>query len=109
MRESPFGFHYSWQDLQPVRPLFVTVLLAQMIGAGICLLIAPLPQWFDNLWMGGALCTFPGYLIGLPIQIRIRRRSVEENKVMVRRMGYIAFALTVAAIVLPRVELIHAL
>ena len=109
MRESPFGFQYSWQDIQPVRALFVTVLVAQVIGAGGFLWIAPLPEWFDNLWVGGALCTFPGYLAGLPLQLRIRPKSIEENKVLVRRMGFVAFALTAAAIVFPRIGLIHAL
>ena len=109
MRESPFGFQYSWKDLQPVRPLFLTLLAAQIIGSVICLLLAPLPQLLDNLWMGGALCTFPGYLLGLLVQLRIRPGSIEENKVMVQRMGLITFALTIAAIVLPRVGLIHAL
>ncbi|MCP4374300.1 MAG: hypothetical protein GY797_40295 [Deltaproteobacteria bacterium] len=80
MKESPFGFQYSWQDIQPVRALFVTVLVAQAIGAGICLWISPLPSWFDNLWMGGALGTFPGYLAGLPIQMRIRPGRIEETE-----------------------------
>ena len=109
MRESPFGFEYSWQDMQCIRTLTVTVIVAQLIGAGIGLWISPAPKWFDNLWMGVALFTFPGYLVGWPIQMRISPGSIVGNKVLVKRMGLITFALTVAAIVFPRVGLMHAL
>ena len=30
MKESQSGLEYSWEDLQPVRPLFVTILAVQV-------------------------------------------------------------------------------
>ena len=109
MKESPLGFSYSWQDIKPVRGLFVVTLVAQLVGAGVCLWIAPQERWFDNLWLGAALCTFPGYLVGIPIQGRMKPKCIEENIIIVKRMGLVAFALTIAAIVFPRIGLIHAL
>ena len=101
MRESPFGFSYSWDDLQPVRPLCVTVLVAQFLGAVVGLAVGYFPGWFENLWIGGAVATFPGFLLGLPIQRRARPEAIEENQVMVRRMGLVAVILTVAGATMP--------
>ena len=101
MKESLFGFEYSWEDLQPVRPLFVTVLIAQVTGAALGLWIAMFPSWFENLWAGGALVTFPGFLLGLPIQMYLRPGRISENLVMVFRMGLVALVLSGAVFVFP--------
>jgi hypothetical protein len=60
MKESPFGFEYSWEDLQPIRPLVVTSLVVQSLGAALGLWFALLPSQFMNIWTGGAWATFPG-------------------------------------------------
>jgi ABC-type dipeptide/oligopeptide/nickel transport system permease subunit len=101
MRESPFGFEYSWEDLRPVRPLFVTVLVAQFLGAVVGLAVGYFPGWFENIWIGGAIATFPGFLVGLPIQMRARAEAINENRVMVRRIGLVALILTVVGITMP--------
>jgi len=101
MKESPFGFEYSWDDLQPVRPLFVTVLVIQVVGALIGLSIGYFPGWFENLWIGGAIATFPGFLVGMPIQTHLRPAAIAENRVMVRRMGLVALLLTLAGFTMP--------
>ena len=102
MKESPFGFQYSWQDLQPVRPLFVITLAAQLIGAAIGFHLDTYTEWFDNVWTGAALATFPGYLFGLGVQYRINAKRISENKIMVRRMGLVALLLSVTAIFVPK-------
>ena len=101
MKESQFGFSYSWSDLQPVRALVVTVGAAQVLGAIIGLAVPRFPDWFESLWFGAAVATFPAFLIGLAIQVRIKPGSLSENKVMVRRLGLIAVFLTVIAFAMP--------
>ena len=32
MAQPDYDFEYSWEDLEPVRPLFVTVLVVQTLG-----------------------------------------------------------------------------
>jgi len=108
MRENQFGFEYSWSDLQPVRALAITMLIAQLVGALSGLWIARFPAWFDNLWAGGAIATFPGYAIGLLIQRNFKPGSLTENVVMVRRIGLVAGFLTVAGIVFPPLAGVHA-
>jgi hypothetical protein len=102
MRESPFGFEYSWSDLQPVRALATTVFAAQVVGAVLGLLFASHSSWFLKLWFGGALATFPSFLLGLLIQARIKPGSISENGVMVRRLGLIAFLLSIIAVFMPQ-------
>jgi hypothetical protein len=105
MRESQLGFQYSWADLQPVRALAITVLVAQLAGALLGFFFAAQSSWFMRLWLGGALATFPAFLVGLAIQSRIRPGSIGENRVLVRRLGLIAFLLSVVAAFMPMLEL----
>jgi len=101
MRESQFGFEYTWADLQPVRPLAVATFVAQVIGAAIGLAVSAYPSWFANLWAGGALATFPGFLLGLLLQYLLNAERIREHRVMVRRMGIIALVLTLSVFVTP--------
>ena len=97
MKESQFGFEYSWADLQPIRALFVTVLVAQIIGAAAGLFLSDSESWFLRLWFGGAVATFPAFVLGLVVQTRARPGSISENRVIVRRLGLIALLLSIAA------------
>jgi hypothetical protein len=101
MKESPFGFEYTWADLQPVKALAITVFFSQVAGAIIGLSLHRFPQWFESLWFGGAVATFPAFLVGLAIQSKVKPGSLTQNKVMVRRLGLIAALLTVFAFAMP--------
>ena len=101
MKESLFGFEYSGEDLKPVYPLYYTTLVFQMVGAALSLWLAVLPSKLVQVWAGGALATFPGFLLGLAVQAYLRPGSIGENRVMVRRMGLIALVLSLSVFVLP--------
>ena len=101
MKESQFGFEYSWEDLQPIRPLAVTVFAAQIVGALLGLWASVYPSWFANLWAGGALATLPSFLLGLLIQSQFNPASLTEHRVMVRRLGLIALVLSLSVFVMP--------
>jgi len=101
MKEYPLGFEYSWEDLQPIRPLYVTLLITMFLGSGLALWAAKSPSWFISFWTGGALASFPGFLLGLPIQIHLRPGSLGENRLMVWRLGAIALIFSVIALFVP--------
>jgi hypothetical protein len=101
VKESQLGFEYSWADLKPVRGLAVTVAIAQVSGALLGVVLASHGQWFLRLWFGGAIATFPAFLVGLVIQSRLRPGSIGENHVMVRRLGLIALLLSLVALFMP--------
>lgn len=82
MKESQFGFEYSWSDTKPIRILVVTMLIIQLSGAGTGLWISRYPSWFENLWAGTALATFPGFLLGLILQRYFRPGSIKQNGVI---------------------------
>jgi hypothetical protein len=97
MQESPFGFSYSWADLQPIRALVTTVVVAQVIGGLLGLFLLRHDSHFMQLWIGAAILTFPAFLVGLKIQTRIRPGSIAENWTMVKRCGLVALCLSVVA------------
>jgi peptidoglycan/LPS O-acetylase OafA/YrhL len=104
MRESPFGFQYSWADLKPIRPLATIVLIAQVFGALIGVIFASHSQFFWRLWFGGAITTFPAFIVGAFVQSHLKPGSISENKIMVRRLGLIAAILSLAALFMPELE-----
>jgi hypothetical protein len=101
MKESAFGLQYSWADLQPIRALAITVVVAQVAGAVAGLLFPQFPRWFESLWFGAAVATFPAFVVGALIQARLRPGSIGENQVMVRRLGLIALLLSAFAVAMP--------
>lgn len=101
MEESPFGFEYSWEDLQPVRALAITVLVAQFVGAGLGWAVAAYSEWFLNLWVGAAFATLPGYVVGLLIQHIADPEALGDNHVMVTRIGLVAAVLSLMGFFAP--------
>ncbi len=101
MRESQLGFEYTWADLQPIRALAITVFGTQIVGAGLGLFFAHHGDWFLRLWFGGAIATFPAFVVGATVQSRLRPGSLGENLVIVRRIGFIAGILSLVAVFMP--------
>ena len=101
MKENQSGFEYNWEEFQPVRALSVVIAVAQCIGVGVSLWVGHYPSWFENLWFGGALATFPGYLIGLALQRYRKPNSLIVSRALVRRMGLVSAVLSLAAFVVP--------
>lgn len=98
MKESAFGFQYTWDDLKPLRALVFAVLGTQVLGLVIGVAFPRFPSWFDSLWFGGAVATFPGFLIGLAVQSQLTPGRLAENRTMVRRFGLVAALVTAVAI-----------
>jgi hypothetical protein len=98
MRESQLGFEYSWADLKPIRVLAVTVIALQLVGAAVGLALPRFPGWFESLWFGAAITTFPAFLLGAFLQSRLTPGRISQHKVMVWRCGLIAAVLSAAAL-----------
>jgi hypothetical protein len=102
MKESQFGFEYSWSDMQAVRVLSRTVFTAQILGVILGFLFQRFPgEWFESVWFGAAVATFPAYLVGLVAQARCYPGSISANATMVRRLGLIALFLSTIAFAMP--------
>lgn len=97
MRDTQLGFHYSWSDLRPVRPLVLAVLLAELVGAAIGWSSLSAPSGFVRLWFGAALSALPGFALGLIAQWLSGRERFATHPVLIRRIGLIATLLTLAA------------
>jgi hypothetical protein len=102
MRDSGFKMSYSWDDLRPVHPLFVTSIVFQMLGAVAGLVLRAGSGWFESLWLGGALATFPGFVVGLPVRAYLRPGSIAQHRSIVVFLGAVALFLFVIALTFPR-------
>jgi hypothetical protein len=101
MNETKSGFEYNAGEFQPLRPLSLVIAAAQCVGVGVSLWVGHYPSWFENLWFGGALATFPGYLIGLAVQRHLHPNSLIVARALVRRMGLVSAIVSLAAFVVP--------
>jgi hypothetical protein len=101
MKENGSGFDQGVGQFLPLRALSVVIAVAQCFGAGVSLWVGHYPSWFENLWFGGALATFPGYLVGLAVQRHLNPNSLIVCRPLVRRMGLVSAVLTLAAFVVP--------
>jgi hypothetical protein len=101
MEENQFGFEYSWADLQPIRLLMLVVISFQVAGSVLGLWVAHYSEWFSNLWAGGAIATFPGFLVGFIAQRSKDPTTISSNKVMVRRLGLVALVLFLSVLIIP--------
>ncbi len=101
MAQSDYNFEYSWEDLKPVRPLSVCMLVAQVLGLLAGLLFGRDGGWVERAFVWGASATFPGYLLGLWVQTVMMPGSLGRNRVMVRRVGWLAAFFSVFALVFP--------
>lgn len=72
-----------------------------MIGAVVGLVFPKFPHWFESLWFGAAIATFPAFLFGLAVQAYLRPGSIRENRVMVQRFALIALLLSAFALAMP--------
>ena len=102
MSDSGFKLRYSWEDLRPVHPLVFTVLIAEVLGAIANLVSWGTSNWVEAVWFGGALATFPGFLVGLFLQSRARPGSISVHRPMVVFIGAITLLLFVAGLTFPR-------
>ena len=101
MARPGYDFEYSWSELKPVRPLSVCILVAQLLGAVAGLGFYDGQSWVDDVWTGGALASFPGFLVGLWVQAVMLPGSLERNRVLVRRVGWLAAFFSAFALVFP--------
>lgn len=101
MSQSDYDFEYSWEDLKPVRPLFVTLLVVQTLGLVAGVLFGHGGFWAERAFVWGAIGTFLGYLLGLWVQAVMLPGSLERNGVLVRRLGLLAVGFGIFGLLFP--------
>ncbi len=101
MSQSDYDFEYSWEDLKPVRPLFVTVLVVQTLGLVAGVLFGHGGIWAERAIVWGAIATFLGYLLGLWVQTVMLPGSLERNDVLVRRLGLVSVFFGIFGLLFP--------
>lgn len=90
MAQPDYDFEYSWEDLKPVRPLFVTVLVAQTLGIVAGVFFGHDGLWAERAFVWGGLATFFGYLLGLWVQAVTIPGSLARSHVLVQHLGLVS-------------------
>ncbi|QDU48443.1 hypothetical protein [Gimesia panareensis] len=92
-------------DLKSIWRIIAAVALCQLVGGAVCLAFSPHHFWFMNFWLGGAVGTLPGFVLGVVWQVKSAPSSREWIAVACF-LGLLAVALTGAAFgfVLPRMQ-----
>lgn len=90
MAQPDYDFEYSWEDLRPVRPLFVTILAVQALGMFAGVLFGHGGIWVERAFVWGSMATFAGYLLGLWVQAVTMPGSLGRNRVLVRHLGLVS-------------------
>lgn len=90
MAQADYDFEYSWEDLKPVRPLFVTILVVQTLGILAGVVFGHGGVWAERAFVWGSMATFIGYLLGLWVQAVTMPGSLERNRVLVRHLGLVS-------------------
>jgi hypothetical protein len=101
MIEESSGLEFNRGEFRPLRALSLVIAAAQCVGAGMSLWVGHYPGWFENLWFGGALATFPGYLIGLAVQRQVSPNSLVVCRTLIKRMALVSIVLSLSALVVP--------
>ena len=104
MAQPDYDFEYSWEDLKPVRPLFVTMLVAQGLGLLAGLLFGRDGGWVERAFVWGSLATFFGYLLGLWVQTVTMPGSLGRNREMVRHLGIGSSIFGIFALIFPYLD-----
>jgi hypothetical protein len=76
----------------------------EALGAASGLKAGAFPHWSCDLSFGAALAVFPGFLVGLWVQLLLDPDRLREHRVMVRRIGLLALLFFVAALCLPHLD-----
>lgn len=96
----------TWADVGRAWRVLVGMLVIQLFGGLIGMLVHPFHDAWDNEWLGGALATPVGFLVGLWWQLsrQERRRTTSFSAVVF--LGALAFALGASASfwTLPRLQ-----
>lgn len=90
MAQPDYDFEYSWEDLKPVRLLFISILVMQSLGMVAGIFFGHGGVWVERAFVWGSMATFIGYLLGLWVQAVTRPGSLGHNRVLVRHLGLVS-------------------
>ena len=90
-----------WNLAKPIWRILLLALAIQLIGGAISLLNSPYGHPFLDFWYGGALSTFPGFLIGTIWHQYAAPSKISNHKFAFCFFGPICFCLLLAVIFFP--------
>ena len=90
----------QWQIIKPVWRILVIILIIQIVGGITAVSDNIYGHIVVDFWFGGAVSTFPGFLIGL-VWHKFSVKDLSKDSGVILFVGLICLILTIAAFVMP--------
>ena len=93
-------FKKQWEFIRPIWKILVVILIVQIIGGAIGKASNIYSDLFMSIWIGGAVSSFPGFLLGFVWQFNTDRASFKNRDTL-----YITLVIDVMALVMTAIAL----
>ncbi len=96
-----YSLKEQWEFVKPIWRVLLIALLAQLAGGLALIIIAKYEHVFLDFWFGGAISTFPGFILGLLWQVSSSNETIKNNLLVIVFVGVLCFSLTLGAFFIP--------
>jgi len=97
--------HYTlkeqWEFVKPIWRIMLAVLLVQLVAGLTSIVIGRYEHPFLDFWFGGAVSTFPGFILGLLWQTYSSKETIKNNLLAIGFIGSLCLIVTSAAFFMP--------
>ena len=90
----------QWKMIKPIWRILLMVLIIQIVGGTSAATDDIYGHVVVDFWFGGAVSTFPGFLLGLIWQ-KISVKNFQKDFGVILFVGLISLILSIAAFVMP--------
>ena len=91
----------QWEFVKPVWRIMLVTLIAQLAGGVALIVIGKYGHPLVDFWFGGAVSTFPGFILGTVWHGYSAKEEIKNNLLAIGFIGILALMLTLAAFFVP--------
>jgi len=95
----------QWELIKPIWRILVATILIQLVGGLTGLIFGKYGHPFIDFWFGGAVLTFPGFIVGSLWYKSVSTESIKDNLFAFSFIGLICLSLTTFAFLIPLEEM----
>jgi F0F1-type ATP synthase assembly protein I len=95
----------QWELIKPIWRVLLLAFVVQLCGGIAGVLMMKFGHPFIDFWYGGAMATFPGFILGALWSHFADAQSLKSNIFAIAFVGAICISLTIAAFLMPLEEM----
>ncbi len=89
--------------IKSVWRIILAASLIQLIGGFSAIFISKYGSFFVDLWFGGAVSSFPGFILGL--LWHSSKKAIKDNLLVIGFLGFLSLMLTLSVFFMPLEEM----